>query len=353
MSAAGARATTRPPKTHAVAAACTVALVFATGCRCRGPAPDQDRPSVISVAKNHSTRAPARRNARPPDDGYVLIRGGTFTMGSGPDEPSQDPGWETRHEVTLSYDFYMSPYEVTQGEWNALMESSGARFKDCGARCPMETVSWLEAVTYANALSRFRGLEEYYRLKGPSGDLGGGCEEWIANFYCFGDFRYDAVEFVGLGCTGYRLPTEAEWEYAARAGTGTTTYAGNLEIFGDCLAPELYEIAWYCKNWNRAEGAKAGPTAVGSLKPNAWGLYDMLGNVFEWVFDGAGYYSEVPVTDPLGPSVDAKAIGSRRINRGGDWSNRADEMRAAHRRGHLAWRRGDDTGFRLVRTVRK
>ncbi|PJB46490.1 MAG: hypothetical protein CO108_05810, partial [Deltaproteobacteria bacterium CG_4_9_14_3_um_filter_63_12] len=177
--------------------------------------------------------------------GYVRIEPGTFIMGS----PSGEHGrWkdERQHEVTLTRGFFMKATEVTQGEYKALMGNNPSRFKSCGENCPVEQVNWREAVDYCQALSRSEGLEE-----------------------CYGDGR----RLKSLDCAGYRLPTESEWEYAARAGTTGARYG------------DLSEIGW-C-NGSRTH-------AVGQKKANAWGLYDMIGNVDEWTGDWYGSYPSGP-----------------------------------------------------------
>ena len=232
--------------------------------------------------------------------GYVRINPGRFEMGSPADEELRYDN-ETQHEVVLTRAFLMKTTEVTQAEWSSVMGTNPSAHSGC-SNCPVEQVSWDDAVEYLNELSSRDGLQACY-----SGD----------------------GIFSGLDCTGYRLPTEAEWEYAARA---TTRGPG----YGD-----LDEVAWYDEN----SGFETHPT--GTKAKNAWGLYDMIGNVWEWTGD---WYSEYPsgkVTDPAGPPS-----GGDRVSRGGGWRNVARNARSANRGDYAPGRRSDYLGFRAVRTVR-
>ena len=229
--------------------------------------------------------------------GYVRIAPGTFIMGSPRGEEGREDD-ETQHSVTITRAYCIKATEVTQGEWQAVTGSNPSSFKSCGANCPVELVTWSDAVAFANALSRREGLGECY-----SGYVG--------------------ASFVGLTCTGYRLPTEAEWEYAARAATTGATYAS------------LGSVAW--------SGQASHP--VGQKQPNAWGLYDLLGNVWEWTGDWYAAYSSV-ASDPAGaPS------GTSRVFRGGSWSSSAVGIRSANRNSGTAGIRSSALGFRLVRTA--
>jgi formylglycine-generating enzyme required for sulfatase activity len=213
---------------------------------------------------------------------FVLVPAGSFQMGSTNGNSSELPV----HEVVISEAFELGRYEVTQAEWESVMGSNPSSFTGDDTR-PVESVSWDDVQLYIEALNA----------------------------------QNDG--FV------YRLPTEAEWEYACRAGT-TGDYAGDLDA-----------MAWYSSN----SGSQTHP--VGQKEPNAWGLYDMHGNVWEWVQDrySSSYYSVSPGTDPPGPTS-----GSYRVHRGGAWYSSAIRCRSAYRGGDSPGDRHSGLGFRLVRT---
>ena len=232
--------------------------------------------------------------------GYVRVPAGSFLMGSAADEAEFEALEGPQHRVHLGRSFWLKATPVTQGEWEAVMGANPSRFAACGADCPVEQVSWEDAVAYLNALSDREGLERCY----------------------------EGAVFKGAGCLGYRLPTEAEWEYAARAGTSGARYG------------ELTRIAW-C--WE-SSGDRTRP--VGAKAPNAWGLYDMLGNVYEWVQDWEGAYAGEEATDPVGP-----ASGAYRVLRGGGWSGDLRDVRAAYRASAPPDHRSDLVGFRPARSI--
>ena len=218
---------------------------------------------------------------------FVGIPAGSFVMGSPQDEEGRDLD-EVQHEVRISRGFWMGKYEVTQGQWEAVMGANPSGFDRCGARCPVEQVSWEDVQGF------IRRLNER--------ESGNGYE--------------------------YRLPTEAEWEYAARAGTTGARHG------------ELDSIAWYGNN----SGFKAHP--VGQKRANAWGLHDVLGNVQEWTADWYGGYPSSLVTDPQGPGT-----GSYRVLRGGSCLYAAGNVRSALRNFDSPGGRNITFGLRMVRTV--
>ena len=238
----------------------------------------------------------------------VLIPGGWLDMGSRQGDADEAPV----HRVWVD-GFYMDQYEVTQGQYGELVLGNPSHFK--GPRNPMEQVSWAAAASYCNARSRAEGLEPCY--------------------------DEDTAECDPLA-NGYRLPTEAEWEYACRAGTDTE-YSFGTDV------QKLAGHAWYAANSSN----KTHP--VGEKEPNPWGLHDMYGNVAEWCNDiyDPTYYSRSPEKNPQGP-----ADGEKFIIRGGAWSSSADRCRSSCRLSadpgfqDPCFRR-DDIGFRCVRGTLK
>ncbi len=226
---------------------------------------------------------------------FKYIPPGTFTMGSPTDEPGRDSD-ETQHQVTLTQGYYLQTTEITQGQWKAVMGSNPSSFSSCGDDCPVESVSWDDVQDFVAAMNQ-------------------------------------------LGEGTYRLPTEAEWECAARAGSTTAFANGGITETVCGYDPNLYAMGWYCHN----SGDMTHPVAQKAA--NAWGLYDMHGNVWEWVEDWFGDYPSGSVTDPTGP-----ASGSYRVLRGGGWYYYAGYCRSANRGGLTPDVRGGNLGARLLRS---
>jgi len=256
-------------------------------------------------------------------EGYVRVEAGTFTMGSPESEELREAG-EAQHSVTLTRPFCLKATEVTQAEFEAVTGYDNSAADSCGETCPAEKVRWMEATAYCNQLSRSQGLPECYTCTGTIEDLTLKCVP-------SGD---------PYACLGYRLPTEAEWEYAARAGTTTAIPPGELGLVGFCEATGLDGYGWYCGN------AASGPKPVAQKAANAWGLYDMAGNVSEWCHDELGEYPTGAVTDPLGDG------DGERVLRGGGYDSNPEACRSAARTSSLPGYAVESHGFRPVRGVR-
>lgn len=296
------------------------ALLVGTMASCGSQTPpeqsQQSTPPPSSSQQGHEEQPQIPEN-------FILVEGGTFSMGS-PDSEAWRSDDETQHTVTVS-DFYMGAYEVTQAEYQAVTGSNPSAFS--GEDMPVETVSWLDAITYCNARSQMEGLE-------PAYTIGGQAVTW------------------NRSANGYRLPTEAEWEYACRAGTETpfntetSISAEESNYWGHY--PYLIEDNYFNQsNLETRPGVYRETTvAVGSFQPNAWGFYDMHGNVGEWVWDYYGDYNIEAQTDPAGPDS-----GVMRVNRGGGWNDFAKNLRSAYRATLPQDSAVFNVGFRLVRNA--
>ena len=242
----------------------------------------------------------------------VLIPDGKFMMGSPDSEPDRNENEGPQHEVTISKPFYMGVHEVTQEQYRQVMGTNPSAFK--GATNPVETVSWDDAMAFCRKLSEKTGRK-------------------------------------------VTLPTEARWEYACRAGTATVFHTGDDLRPGQAnadLSPSNPGTWERVTDWVRkllgtkAKAASRGPMPVGSSTPNAFGLYDMHGNVWEWCADryGENYYANSPPADPQGPTG-----GGVRVLRGGCWHNYPRDCRSGTRNCAAPDARNDVIGFRVAADV--
>ena len=272
---------------------------------------DEDKRVDIRLERMTSSRQ-AQKISNSLGMEFVHIPRGTFTMGSSSNELGGEND-ERRHQVTLTKGIYMQTTEVTQGQWKAVMGGNPSKFKNCGDDCPVERVAWYDAQKFIQKLNRMEGSNRY------------------------------------------RLPNEAEWEYASRAGSTTAFANGDISELKCGYDSNLDAMGWYCGNSSvryrgcfnitKGGGSKcAGTHPVAQKQPNAWGLYDMHGNVWEWCQDWYGDYPSGSVTDPNGSPG-----GSDRVLRGGSWGNGSRRCRSADRSGLAPGDRRGGVGFRLLR----
>jgi len=246
--------------------------------------------------------------------GYAMVSvpGGSFQMGN-PDNYSDSE--RPVHTVTLSA-FSIGKYEVTQAQYQTVTGNNPSNFS--GSNLPVERVTWFDAVEFCNKLSQREGLQAVYTISGRRPSTGYPITS--------------AIVMANWSKNGYRLPTEAQWEYAAKGGNESPenyTYAGSNDVNG---------VAWYSGN------SDSKTHEVGTKAPNGLGLYDMSGNVWEWCWDWYDSYSSEAQTDP-----DGVYSGAYRVRRGGGWTISAELVRSAYRGNRDPSGRDDYIGFRLVR----
>ena len=305
-------------------------------------APDIQRPDTLSpdilppdLLQPDLTPIPGKWVLIPPVS-VVAKMPVTFKMGSPGSEPCRNAGNETQHDVTLTRRFEIMEAEVTQKMFQDLMGYNLSNNKSCGDTCPVEMVSWYEAAAYCNKLSSFRGLEQCYELVS-------GSNQTVV-------YKVKAI-YDGSGaktiydCLGFRMPTEAEWEYAYRAGSTTAFYpsTGNDGTITNCTSADANadKIGWYTSNSSNKIHAAKGKAS------NAWGLFDMAGNVWELCNDW--WQSDLgsnPFTDPWG-----KQTGTYRVLRGSAYHNPTISLRAASRSYYTPTAQRSNNGFRAARTI--
>jgi len=271
----------------------------------------------------------------------VTIPAGTFIMGSPETEPKREFN-ETEHSVTLTRSFEMLASEVTQKQYTTLMNDNNSVYQSCGENCPVESVSWFDAVAFTNRLSESFHLPPCFQMTKIICKNGNSDSD---SDYCRGQGGIKNAELSLKNatsvytCEGFRLPTEAEWEYAARAGTKTAFYNGEITSTDESADPNLDRIGWYKANANNQ------PHPVMQKESNPWGLYDMSGNLWEWVYDTCDFY-DGDVSDPVASKTD-----SCRSVRGGAWIYEAHHARSARRFNFGPGSCVCNVGFRVVRTL--
>ena len=249
---------------------------------------------------------------------FVFVEGGTFQMGDRLDNMTYAL---PIHSVTLS-SFYLAETEVTQADYTAIMGSNPAHDYGVGDNYPVYNVTWYDAITYCNKKSINENLTPCYSVSGDTNP-----DNWGSSF----------TPDVNWNANGYRLPTEAEWEYAARGGIHESD---NYRYSGCNTESELPDYAWYHSNSTYTSHE------VGTKLPNQLGLYDMTGNLFDWCWDRYGSYSSNSQTNPHGANS-----GNLRILRGGSWYSYATYCSVAYRNRAYPYNSHYDYGFRILRAL--
>ncbi|MBN1105606.1 MAG: formylglycine-generating enzyme family protein [Deltaproteobacteria bacterium] len=259
---------------------------------------------LIGTFTAHPVKGAEKVFRNSPGMEFVLIPSGIFLMGSPPNEAHREAS-ERFHRVSLTKPFYMQTTEVTLGQWRSITGKKGMGPAGAGENVPVSRVSWFDCIQFLEKLN-------------------------------------------AIGEGSYRLPTEAEWEYACRAGVSDPYPWGTGIDCGRAMFGNHSRRGGPCVSYSRERGLRTdGPAPVKSYPPNAWGLFDMNGNVWEWCRDWYGEYPSTEVQDPEGPGS-----GTGKIRRGGSWVSPGQACRSANRAFAHPGSRFTSTGFRVVREVR-
>lgn len=312
-----------------------------SGCRREKPKPPKRR--VVKRQKLYKPprpRLPLGVKLFPEE---VWVDGGKFVMGAPPKDKKKLDRYTRRHEVILRRMIAVWRYEVTQAEFLRTLRYNPSKFTECGSNCPVEQVNWHQAADFCNALSRKRGLGICYACRGKKKGV-----------LCKTQGRFLGKRLYA--CSGYRLPTESEWEFIARAGSYDEVHPPARKGKGDRLkrvawfgenSKVSYKNAFRCKDWeDPTKFYDCGPRPVGTREPNRLGVYDMLGNVFEWVHDGYMTYPQGLVQDPVG-----FALYNKRVRRGCSWFSDRKYCTVSHRFPARPIFRNGLVGFRPVRSL--
>jgi len=295
---------------------------------------------------------------------WVVVTAGSFFMGSDDSDPCAAADESPQHEVSLTRDLLVSDHEVTQSEWLAALPVgtgnpsyhgpdgflSGACMQ---SGCPVEMVSWIEAIHYCNKLSEKENLPICYAVDGCMGEASIGHTCLGAETTCQTGYDCFAIQFKGAGCLGYRLPTEAEWEYLARGSTSkplaAPDFAGGSALQEGQCGPDCVELSYLSDYAQYCQYGGQFPKLTGQRDDNGFGLHDMAGNVREWTFDfyDADFYETSSAEDP----VSSQSPPAERTIRGGSYLDSQAMMRSAWRSSQGYRTKSRDLGFRVVRSL--